>query len=85
MFIADDVVEIFSPIRDSCVMLCIALSTLPCYLCLIFAGRGVFVRLFRSKHSCFAFSQLRLLGELLVAKLERESCIRFSTHACIKR
>ena len=29
------------------------------------------MRFFRSKHACFAFSQLRLAGELVVAKFER--------------
>ena len=30
------------------------------------------MRFFRSKHACFAFSQLRFVGELVVAKFERE-------------
>ena len=34
------------------------------------AGNGACVRFFRSKYEFFAFSQLRLLGELLVTKFE---------------
>ena len=35
--------------------------------CITSVASGGFVRFFRFKHSCVAFSQLRLLGELLVA------------------
>ena len=42
-----------------------------CKSCMNSAGRGCLVRLLRPKHACLAFSQIRLLGELLVAKLER--------------
>ena len=42
-----------------------------CRSCMISDGRGCFLRLFQSKHACFAFSSFGLLGELLVAKLKR--------------
>ena len=42
-----------------------------CKSCMISAGRYGFVRFFRSKHACFAFSQVRLVGELVVAKFDR--------------
>ena len=43
-----------------------------CYTsCIIYAGRGGFVRFVRSKHACLAFSQLNLLGELVVATLDK--------------
>ena len=35
--------------------------------CITSAGRGGFVRFFRSKHACFALSQFRLFGELFAA------------------
>ena len=34
---------------------------------MISAGRGGFVKFFLSKHACFAFSQFKLFGVLLVA------------------
>ena len=42
-----------------------------CKSCIISAGRGGFVRFFLFKHACFALSQFKLLGELLVATFER--------------
>ena len=42
-----------------------------CKSCITSAGRGGFVRFFRSKHACFAFSQFKLLGELLVATFDK--------------
>ena len=42
-----------------------------CKSCMISAGRDGFVRFFRSKHACFAFSQVRMVGELVAAKFER--------------
>ena len=41
-----------------------------CKSCIFVAGRGGFVMFFRSKYACFEFSQLRLLGELVVATLD---------------
>ena len=38
--------------------------------CITSAGRGGFVRFFRSKHACFALSQFRLLVELFVAMFD---------------
>ena len=38
--------------------------------CITSAGRGGFVRFFRSKHACFALSQFRLFGELFVAIID---------------
>ena len=34
------------------------------------AGKGGFVRFFRSKHACLALSQFKLLGELFVAMFD---------------
>ena len=42
-----------------------------CKSCMISVARGGFVRFFRSKHACFAFSQLRLVSELVVANSDR--------------
>ena len=39
--------------------------------CMISAGRGGFLRLFQSKHAWYAFSQIRFMGELIVAQLDR--------------
>ena len=55
-----------------------------CRSCIISAGRGCFVRLFRSKQACFAFSPFELLGELLVvAKLKRVFFLVF--YPCVIR
>ena len=42
-----------------------------CKSCNTSAGSGGFVRFFRSKHACFALSQNKLLGELLVAMFDK--------------
>ena len=42
-----------------------------CKSCITSAGRGGFVRFLRFKHACFAFSQFKLLGELLVATFDK--------------
>ena len=42
-----------------------------CKSCMISADNGGLVGFFLSKHACFTFSQLKLLGELLAATFDR--------------
>ena len=42
-----------------------------CKPCIIYAGRSGFVRFVRCKHACLVFSQLKLLGELVVATMDK--------------
>ena len=42
-----------------------------CKSCITSTGKGGFVRFLRSKHACFAFSQFKLPGELLVATFDK--------------
>ena len=52
---------------DSFFCICTSSSDHRCRSCIFSAGRGGFVRFLRSKHACFAPSQLRLFDVLFVA------------------
>ena len=55
----------------SCLPMDTSASDHRCRSCINSAGSGSFVRFFLSKHACYALSQFKLLGELLVATFKR--------------